>query len=240
MMNCVQVQTSQQSKPAASNTICIDCGIHCHTNGRRCKKCSVVNNLYRVFGTGQYEALTIVANEIRRQRMRPAKEYKCVDCGGEAAIYEHRDYGKPLEVEPVCQACNLLRGHAIPKRKTFNEFVTFCLTLKRIQGKVTAADFSPFQVKFSNAAESGHANKIASNGRSDEKSFGPANKVLQQIKIEFGLKTNGDLAEFLGVTQATICRLRYLASPVRAKFINSVHRRTGWPVSHIKRLVGQA
>lgn len=38
----------------------------------------------------------------------------CVDCGAPARNYDHRDYSKPLEVEPVCHSCNLLRGPAKP------------------------------------------------------------------------------------------------------------------------------
>lgn len=34
----------------------------------------------------------------------------CVDCGNAATEYEHRDYSKPLAVEPVCHGCNMKRG----------------------------------------------------------------------------------------------------------------------------------
>lgn len=34
----------------------------------------------------------------------------CVDCGEPAAVYDHRDYYKPMEVEPVCHRCNSRRG----------------------------------------------------------------------------------------------------------------------------------
>lgn len=34
---------------------------------------------------------------------------KCVDCGKRAHVYDHRDYSKPLEVEPVCRRCNSRR-----------------------------------------------------------------------------------------------------------------------------------
>lgn len=37
----------------------------------------------------------------------------CVDCGELAAVYDHRDYYKPLEVVPVCQVCNSRRGRAV-------------------------------------------------------------------------------------------------------------------------------
>src|SRR3990172_2168897 len=39
---------------------------------------------------------------------------KCVDCGLQANAYDHRDYNKPLEVEPVCHGCNVRRGPALP------------------------------------------------------------------------------------------------------------------------------
>ena len=35
---------------------------------------------------------------------------KCTDCESPAAEYDHRDYKKPMEVEPVCRACNQARG----------------------------------------------------------------------------------------------------------------------------------
>ena len=35
---------------------------------------------------------------------------KCVDCGEPAKHYDHRDYTKQLDVEPVCIACNYGRG----------------------------------------------------------------------------------------------------------------------------------
>lgn len=52
--------------------------------------------------------------------------FRCVDCGNGATEYEHRDYNKPLAVEPVCRTCNHRRGSAIPKRwKGFELFATF-------------------------------------------------------------------------------------------------------------------
>lgn len=37
---------------------------------------------------------------------------KCSDCDAPAVVYDHRDYDKPLEVEPVCNRCNQRRGRA--------------------------------------------------------------------------------------------------------------------------------
>ena len=38
---------------------------------------------------------------------------KCIDCGARATDYDHRDYLKPLDVDPVCRKCNRRRGNAI-------------------------------------------------------------------------------------------------------------------------------
>jgi hypothetical protein len=57
-------------------------------------------------------ACSKVGNAIRRGLIPPAKAFACVDCGGPARDYDHRDYSKPLAVEPVCHPCNLRRGPA--------------------------------------------------------------------------------------------------------------------------------
>jgi hypothetical protein len=36
----------------------------------------------------------------------------CVDCGEPARVYDHREYARPLDVEPVCKGCNNRRGPA--------------------------------------------------------------------------------------------------------------------------------
>ncbi len=37
----------------------------------------------------------------------------CTDCDKPAMEYDHRDYGRPLDVQPVCRSCNRRRGTAI-------------------------------------------------------------------------------------------------------------------------------
>lgn len=37
----------------------------------------------------------------------------CTDCGAPATRYDHREYAKPLDVEPVCRRCNSKRGPAL-------------------------------------------------------------------------------------------------------------------------------
>lgn len=51
---------------------------------------------------------------IRVGVLQDPSEMKCSDCGKDAQCYDHRDYNKPLEVEPVCRQCNSVRGAGIP------------------------------------------------------------------------------------------------------------------------------
>lgn len=60
----------------------------------------------------QLAAHLAVTLACRQGVIKRAKEMACVDCGRPAAHYDHRDYSKPLEVEPVCGKCNSLRGPA--------------------------------------------------------------------------------------------------------------------------------
>lgn len=57
----------------------------------------------------------VVAAAIRQGLLPSLKsgEYACTDCGGIALEYDHRDYGRPLDVVPVCRSCNKRRGTAI-------------------------------------------------------------------------------------------------------------------------------
>lgn len=59
-------------------------------------------------------ARAIAAMNKARQRgeVPPIKGQLCVDCGAPAKHYDHRDYLRPLDVEPVCVRCNLRRGPA--------------------------------------------------------------------------------------------------------------------------------
>ena len=45
------------------------------------------------------------------------EDTKCVDCDAPAQCYDHRDYRKPLDVEPVCTRCNNVRGPGLPLPK---------------------------------------------------------------------------------------------------------------------------
>ncbi len=54
--------------------------------------------------------LAVVRGELPNLKLL---QVDCVDCGRRASAHDHRDYGKPLEVDPVCGSCNYKRGSAI-------------------------------------------------------------------------------------------------------------------------------
>lgn len=60
----------------------------------------------------QCSAVGAVRKAVNVGMLKPARTLACVDCGGQAEHYDHRDYRKPLRVEPVCRSCNILRGVA--------------------------------------------------------------------------------------------------------------------------------
>jgi len=64
--------------------------------------------------SGSQRARAEVSSAIARGELQPVYTHACVDCGVTAQAYDHRDYGKPLDVEPVCDSCNLKRGSALP------------------------------------------------------------------------------------------------------------------------------
>lgn len=57
-------------------------------------------------------ASRIVTKAVNRGELPPPTDFKCVDCGFRAHLYEHRCYDRPLDVEPVCYSCNVRRGPA--------------------------------------------------------------------------------------------------------------------------------
>ena len=78
----------------------------------------------RHWSRGEEEAQLVdprVAKLAARRQVRDAtftgrlprlpREYRaCVDCGARALIWDHRDYSRPLDVQPVCRQCNIARG----------------------------------------------------------------------------------------------------------------------------------
>ena len=57
-------------------------------------------------------ASTLAMRAVKDGRLPRADSQQCADCGGAAAVYDHRNYCKPLDVSPVCDSCNYRRGPA--------------------------------------------------------------------------------------------------------------------------------
>lgn len=52
-----------------------------------------------------------VKEAVRAGRLLPIKTRRCVDCGNQAAAYDHAfGYDRPLDVEPVCHKCHGARS----------------------------------------------------------------------------------------------------------------------------------
>jgi hypothetical protein len=93
---------------------------------RHCWACNIVRTRAKAAFNREhrpliYKAHQIVAREVEGGRL-PALGFgsgiTCVDCGKYAAqCYDHRDYTKPLEVDPVCGGCNVRRGPGYPYNK---------------------------------------------------------------------------------------------------------------------------
>jgi hypothetical protein len=76
------------------------------TGQRVCAPCRTVR--YR--GNGRDKANNAVQKAIRDGLLLKPQTQACRDCGVVATEYDHRDYSKPLEVDPVCGWCNKRRG----------------------------------------------------------------------------------------------------------------------------------
>lgn len=79
-----------------------------------CDDCSRLHCLWLDVLNGRRLA-TAAVSKAKEEGLLPRPEtLACVDCGKQAAQYDHRDYGQPLNVDPVCRSCNNVRGHAKP------------------------------------------------------------------------------------------------------------------------------
>ncbi len=92
---------------------CEQCGADNTKRDPHARFCWTCISLRQVVN-GALAAHKCVRNAIGRKEIPRADTLLCVDCGATARDYDHRDYSKPLEVEPVCSSCDKLRGPARP------------------------------------------------------------------------------------------------------------------------------
>jgi hypothetical protein len=74
----------------------------------------------------QKRAQRAVQQAVRSGEIPPASDLPCADCGAPSVDYDHRDYSKPLQVDPVCRSCNLKRGPAVGHTTWKNELAALC------------------------------------------------------------------------------------------------------------------
>jgi hypothetical protein len=96
--------------------LCADCNQEITGREPSARFCWICSNL-RPRKNGQAQAAAAVNKAVRNGILVPVATLTCVDCGKPAQCYEHRDYNKPLQVEPTCKGCNIRRGPAIPLKK---------------------------------------------------------------------------------------------------------------------------
>jgi len=93
--------------------LCADCNQEITGREQSARFCWICSNL-RPRKNGQAQAAYQLNKAVRNGILPHFSKFNCVDCGKPAQCYEHRDYNKPLEVEPTCKSCNTRRGPAIP------------------------------------------------------------------------------------------------------------------------------
>lgn len=104
---------------------CVDCGnqrLAASVRNPRCDSCRVERR--EIFSKAGRKAHATVYRAIMAGKLPQLDgTVQCADCNAAAQVYDHRDYSKPLEVDPVCRVCNHLRGSTIdaplPREKVF-------------------------------------------------------------------------------------------------------------------------
>lgn len=91
----------QETRPSNRARFCLGCA-RARSN-ERIRRWSEANpNVYLA-----HKATTLAK---WRKEIPWPNDFDCVDCGRPAECYDHRDYLRPLDVEPVCYSCNRRRG----------------------------------------------------------------------------------------------------------------------------------
>ena len=99
----------------------------------RCNHCKGLRDAQHGILSGRGIAGSAVGRAVKNGVLPPVRSLRCVDCGDGATCYDHRDYNEPLRVEPVCYACNTLRGSAKP----LNPFIVYPLVAAAIKQSIS-------------------------------------------------------------------------------------------------------
>ena len=109
---CSDCKETLNPRPVKS---CQECGKDITKTHKQkyCQECGVTS--HKKYGSGKQRASMSIVNIAVKSGILDKLDgsINCVDCGNPATEYEHRDYMKPLDVDPVCHKCNIKRGPAL-------------------------------------------------------------------------------------------------------------------------------
>lgn len=111
---------------------CHQCGESFTYRSWVCPHCSRRKDFHSRYLSGGVMAGSAVAVARKKGLLADPRTLQCADCGAPASQYDHRDYNKPLEVEPVCRTCNVRRGRAIPKVWMPGEWMAYLHRAERV------------------------------------------------------------------------------------------------------------
>ena len=114
----------RDDKVSASKHACALCGQEFHSIGSRrhgSPYCSLT--CVSLLTEARTKALAKVAAAVKSGLIVTARWNQCVDCGNQADHYDHRNYMRPLSVQPVCRSCNKKRGPALDIRELVSDYL---------------------------------------------------------------------------------------------------------------------
>lgn len=120
---CDSCKAKRYPPPKMKRDDCLMCGADIRKTGRLlyCPPCGfdrATKTKYRkvwVPKTDNEMARLITKYAVKVGFLPHPADFHCVDCKRRPAkCYDHRDYSKPLHVDPVCIPCNASRGRGIP------------------------------------------------------------------------------------------------------------------------------
>jgi hypothetical protein len=120
--------------------LCAHCNVNRLHSARNwfCGPCASVRLVAQQWAVAQ------VATAIRNGLFQRADSRSCADCGKQAFGYDHRDYSKPLDIEPVCRSCNRRRGSAAPLS---GEFLTEMVARRDVINAYHKAKWAAFDAR---------------------------------------------------------------------------------------------
>src|SRR3990167_2115906 len=90
--------------------LCFYCSESLDSRPKQTKMCVRCSD--KRFGV-RNKAVVEVYQAVQRGWLPRANTQICVDCGKPAHNWDHRDYRKPMQIEPVCRSCNGKRTPAL-------------------------------------------------------------------------------------------------------------------------------